>query len=106
MMCTSLCEITTNEKQITYKKIIIFILLIIVTIELAMVAYNAIEIIKQHKVYEQYEAQLAALEKQEEIKQAQIEKRMQEKMPKLTRRRKKKHRKHIPFKHKKSIFNI
>ena len=105
MMCTSLCEVT-NEKQITNKKIIICILLIIVTIELAMVANNAIEIIKQHKIYEQYEAQLATLQKQEEMKQAQIKKRMEEKMPKLTRRRAKKHRKHISLRHKKSIFNI
>lgn len=64
--------ITISEKQINTKKIAILILLIIVAIGLILVARNAINEIKQNKVYKQYEAQLATLAKQEEIKQQEV----------------------------------
>lgn len=78
-------RITINEEHINRKKIVIVILMIIVVIGLMMVARNSMEIIKQHKVYKQYEAQLAALAKQEEDKQVEIEKKRQEKIPVLTK---------------------
>lgn len=64
--------ITISEKQINTKKIAILILLIIVAIGLILVARNAINEIKQNKAYKQYEAQLATLAKQEEIKQQEV----------------------------------
>ena len=78
--------ITISEKQINTKKIAILILLIIVAIGLILVARNAIEMIKQHKVYKQYEAQLVTLAKQEEAEKVAIEEPevKEEKMPKLT----------------------
>ena len=54
-----------------------------------MIAKNSIAIIKQYKIYEQYEMQLAVLQKQEKEKVAKIEKEKQEKIPKLTQERKK-----------------
>lgn len=76
--------ITISEKQINTKKIAILILLIIVAIGLILVARNAIEMIKQHKVYKQYEAQLATLAKQEEVEPMGEPKEKVENMPKLT----------------------
>ena len=73
-----------TKKQLNIKKVIIVIILILTVIGLIITVQNVTEIIKQHKVYEQYEAQILALKKQEEDKLAQIEKRKQEKMPKLT----------------------
>lgn len=74
----------TTEKQLNIKKIRIIVLIIITLIALILIAKNAIEIIKKHQVYEQYEAQILTLKKQEEDKLAKIEKEKQEKMPKLT----------------------
>ena len=62
-------KITTKE-QLDVKKIGILILLAIVVICLVIIVKNSIELINQHKVYKQYEAQLLALQKQEEDKQA------------------------------------
>lgn len=84
-------KIDTNRK-LNVKKVILVVLLIICAIGLILVAKNSIQIIKQHKVYEQYEAQVIFLQKQEEEKQAKIkekeEKAKQEKLPKLTDGRK------------------
>lgn len=82
-----------TKRKLNVKKVILVILLIICVIGLVLLARNSIEIIKQHKVYEQYEAQVIYLQKQEEEKQAKIkeaqEKAKQEKLPKLTEERKK-----------------
>lgn len=73
-----------TKKQLNIKKITILVLIIITVIGLSIIIRNSVEIIKQHKVYEQYEAQIMALKKQEEDKLAEIEKKRQEKIPKLT----------------------
>lgn len=98
----------TEKKRINTKKIVILLLLVMVAIGFILVAKNEIESIKQHKVYEQYEAQLASLAKQEEIKQkeVEVEKEKKQKIPTLTRRRKKQHRNHIPFRNQKSFLNF
>lgn len=72
------------KRKINIKKIVTIVLIIIVIIGLILVTEECVEIIKQHKVYEQYEAQQIALKKQEEDKLAEIEKARQEKIPKLT----------------------
>lgn len=74
----------STQKQLNIKKIAILALTIITIIGLSIIIRNSAEIIKQHKVYEQYEAQMVALKKQEEDKLAEIEKKRQEKIPKLT----------------------
>lgn len=84
MVRDDIYKITITEKHINSKKIAILVLIVIVAIGLIMIARNSIEIINQHKVYEQYESQLTALAKQEEQKQAELEKRKQEKIPQLT----------------------
>ncbi len=84
--------IATIDNQLTKKEIVItamFILLFFILIGLIMIAKNSIAIIKQYKIYEQYEMQLAVLQKQEKEKVAKIEKEKQEKIPKLTQERKK-----------------
>ncbi len=100
----------TTKSQLDKKKIIILILMIMVIIGLIMIARNSMEIINRHKVYEQYEAQLIALKKQEEDKKAEIEKEQerirQEKIPKLTDKRKRKHGEHLSFRNQKSFFNF
>ncbi len=81
----------TTKSQLDIKKIIILILMIIVIIGLIMIAQNSMEIIARNKVYEQYEAQLIALKKQEEDRKTEIEREKerirQEKIPKLTQKR-------------------
>lgn len=76
------------KNQLNIKKIILILLIILVLIGLIMLAEKSAEIIKQHKVYKQYEAQAIALQKQEEYEQAKIEKQKekmrQERIPKLT----------------------
>lgn len=93
--------ITTINNQLNIQKICIIILIIIVTIGLIMVIKNSVEIMKQHKVYEQYEAQIIALKKQEEDKKAAIEREKEkireEKIPKLTQKRKRQYGKHLSF---------
>lgn len=93
--------ITTINNQLDIQKICIIILIIIVTIGLIMVTKNSVEIMKQHKVYEQYEAQVIALKKQEEDKKAAIEREKEkireEKTPKLTQKRKRQYGKHLSF---------
>lgn len=76
--------LVTTEKQLNRKKVGIIIIIIVTLIALILTTNNIGKIIKQHKVYEQYEAQILVLKKQEEDKLAQIEKKKQEKMPKLT----------------------
>lgn len=96
------------DKPIHIREIIKFILLMIlifILIGLIMIAKNSIAIIKEYRVYEQYEAQLVALQKQEE-RVAQIERKRQEKIPKLTQEREKQFRKYLSFRKEKSIFNI
>lgn len=78
-----------NPKEQTKKIVILAVLTIVVVILLILVAKNANEIIKQERIYRQYEAQIIALAKQEQDKQMEIEKSKQERLPKLTRRRKK-----------------
>lgn len=97
------------DKPIHIREIIKFILLMIlifILIGLIMIAKNSIAIIKEYRVYEQYEAQLVALQKQEEERVAQIERKRQEKIPKLTQEREKQFRKYLSFRKEKSIFNV
>ncbi len=89
MIKDKIYALVVDDKKINVKKIALIIATIILVIELIMIAINSLEIIKQHKVYQQYEAQIMALAKQEEDKQVEIERKKQEKIPKLTRRRKK-----------------
>lgn len=84
MVKDKIYKITIDEKHLNTKKIAILLLIVIVVVGLIMIAKNSIEVIKQHKVYEQYEAQLATLAKQEENRQAEIEGKKQERTPKLT----------------------
>ncbi len=81
-------QLTTVEKKLNVKKVIIIILIIVILIMLLFITKRATYIIKQHKVYEQYEAQLAALKLQEEQRLAELEKIRQAKIPKLTQTRK------------------
>lgn len=84
MLRDDIYKISINEKHLNTKKIAILVLIIIVAIGLVMVASNSIEIIKHHKIYEQYDMQLKVLAKQEEDKQIEKEKKKQEKIPQLT----------------------
>ncbi len=77
-------NITITEKHINTKKIAILVLLFILAMGLILVGKNAVEIMKTHKVYEQYEAQMSALARSEEKKQIEIEEKKQEKIPQLT----------------------
>ncbi len=72
---------------INKKKIIIMFFIFLIIIGLFIIAENSINLIKQHKVYEQYQAQLATLQQQEKEKQIELEKKRQEKIPKLTQQR-------------------
>ncbi len=94
-------------KQIDITKIVILILLVIAVIGLTLIAKDSIKLINQHKVYEQYEAQLISLQKQEEDKQAEMEAKQekirQERIPQLTEERKKQYEKHLSFRNQKSI---
>lgn len=101
--------LTTVQKQTRTKEIvttIIVILLIFILIGLIMIAKNSINIISEYKIYEQYEIQVAVLQKQEQERQAKIEKKKQEKMPKLTQERKRQYRKYLSFRNEKGIFNF
>jgi biopolymer transport protein ExbB/TolQ len=89
-------KIATKE-PIDIKKIIILVLMIVIVICLIMIAKNSLVLINQQKIYKQYEAQLIALQKQEEEKQAEEEKIRQEKIPKLTQERQNKHGKYLSF---------
>ncbi len=85
--CYDIYKIDT-EKQLDTKKVILVVLILLVIIGCIMVAEKSVEIMKQHKVYKQYEQQVVALQKQEEYKQAEKEKEKerirQERLPKLT----------------------
>lgn len=85
--CYDIYKIDINN-QLNIKKIALIVLIILVVIGLIMVAEKSVEIMKQHKVYKQYEAQVIALQQQEEYEKAKIEKQKekmkQEKIPKLT----------------------
>lgn len=72
---------------INKKKIIIMFFIFLIIIGLFIIAENSINLIKQHKVYERYQAQLATLQQQEKEKQIELEKKRQEKIPKLTQQR-------------------
>ena len=63
-------------------------MLIIIVIGLIMIVKNSIIVIREYNIYEQYENQLLALERQEEDNHKQEEKNKQEKIPKLTQERK------------------
>lgn len=84
MVKDEIYKITIKDEHINIKKVAIIILIIGVIMGLIVVSKNIVEIIKQHKVFKQYESQLIALNKEEEDKQAQIAKKQQEKIPKLT----------------------
>ncbi len=90
MVKDKIYKITIDEKHLNTKKVAILLLIVVVAVGLIMLAKNSTEILKNHKVYEQYEAQLGALAKQEESKQAQIEEKKQERIPKLTQEGKEK----------------
>ena len=77
-----------NYKKLNIKKVIIMILIFIILIMLLFITKRATYIIKQHKIYEQYESQIIALKIQEEQKLAELEKIRQAKIPKLTQTRK------------------
>lgn len=99
----------TAEKPINTRQIVttvILILLVFILIGLIMIAKNSLSIISEHKIYEQYETQVAVLQKQEQERQAKIEKKKQEKMPKLTQKRERQYRKYLSFRNKKSIFDF
>lgn len=80
------------KEHLDSKKIMLLVFMIAVLIGLIMVAEKSLEIVKQHKVYEQYEAQLIALKKQEEDRKVEIEREKerirQERIPQLTQKRK------------------
>ena len=80
------------KEHLDSKKIMLLVFMIAVLIGLIMVAEKSLEIVKQHKVYEQYEVQLIALKKQEEDRKAEIEREKerirQERIPQLTQKRK------------------
>lgn len=100
---------TTVPKKITTKEIVttvITILLIFILIGLIMITKNSIGIISEYKIYEQYETQVAVLQKQEQARRAKIEKKKQEKIPKLTQERKRQDRKYLPCRYEKSIFDF
>ncbi len=102
---------TTVPKKITTKEIVttvITILLIFILIGLIMITKNSIGIISEYKIYEQYETQVAVLQKQEQARQAKtkIEKKKQEKLPKLTQERKRQDRKYLSCRNQKSIFDF
>ena len=84
MLKDQIYDIKIINKPINNKKMAILILLIVVAMELILVAKNAIAIIQQHKVYKQYEAQLATLAKQEEVEPMEEPEEKVENMPKLT----------------------
>ena len=88
-----------KKPKINILKLATIILIIVVLIGIIMIAKNSIKIINQHKIYEQYQAQLEALQKEKEEKQYKIEKEKekirQSRIPKLTQERKKKYGKHI-----------
>ncbi len=84
MVKDEIYKITIKDEHINIKKVAIIILIIGVIMGLIVISKNIVEIIKQHKVFKQYESQLIALNKEEEDKQAQIAKKQQEKIPKLT----------------------
>lgn len=92
-------QLTTidNYKKINIKKVAIMILIFIIVIMLMVITSRATYIIKQTKMYEQYEAQLAALKVQEEQRLAELEKIRQSKIPKLTQTRKRQFSKYLPF---------
>ena len=99
-----------DKKRIEAKKIAFLIFMVILIMGLILVAENSRKIMSQYKVYQQYEAQIIALNKQEEYKKTEQERKRkevkQEKIPKLTKERKKKLGKHLPCREEKSIFNI
>ena len=84
MIKDKIYKITIDEKHLNTKKVAILLLIVVVAVGLIMLAKNATTILKNHKVYEQYEAQLGALAKQEESRQTEIEEKKQERIPKLT----------------------
>ena len=81
-----------DGKHINKKKVVILIIMIIILIGLILIAKNSTDIIGQHKMHEEYVAQVESLKKEEELKQAELEKQKQEeeekqrqeKLPKLT----------------------
>ena len=75
----------TVYKQSNTKKIVILNLLAIILIVLILITKNSIEVINQYKIYQQYETQLVALQKQEEIQKEQEMK--QSRIPQLTQER-------------------
>ena len=84
MIKDKIYKITIDEKHLNTKKVAILLLIVVVAVGLIMLAKNTTTILKNHKVYKQYEAQLGALAKQEESRQTEIEEKKQERIPKLT----------------------
>lgn len=76
------------KRKVNKKKLIIITLLLILLLLIVIIIFNSINITKQYKVYKQYEAQIQAIQQQEEARQKkieeEIERKRQEKIPKLT----------------------
>lgn len=87
-MAYDIYHITTPKKHLNIRKVILVIAIPIVFIELMMLANKSVQIIDQHKVYQQYEGQVLALQKQDEDRKAQIEAEKErirkERLPQLT----------------------
>lgn len=62
-----------DEKKVKIQKIFIMISLFLLIITLIFVIQNILQMLQKNKEYKQYEAQLLAIKRQEEEKQAQIE---------------------------------
>ncbi len=82
--------ITINDKRLNRKKILILVLTTIAIIGIIMVSKNSTQTLKMHKVYNQYEAQIESLAKQEEYKKEDKKEQKQEELPKLTNEAKEK----------------
>ena len=66
--------LTIAPKKISTKEIVttvIVILLIFILIGLIMIAKNSISVIREYKIYEQYETQVAVLQKQQQERKRQ-----------------------------------
>ena len=52
--------------KLDIRKIIIFLFIIAIIITLIMIAQNSIKVIDDYKIYQEYQAQLATMKKEEE----------------------------------------
>lgn len=91
-------KLNVNQK-LDKRKILIIILIILSFLCMILTGNYITKIVKEYKVYKQYEAQLNSIQHQEEEKKIKIseeaERQRQERIPKLTEVRKKKHGKYL-----------